>query len=336
MIEHSTRRTALSLFVQELGLLLVAQACLASGGNEQITKNSPVPLSARDKLVEYVDKLPPSLVKDGLTTRIVSYFNTNLPSAFQRGPLNLKVIASEITESTQNVNKVNGTSSIRGGAKVPPPPVRTVQRVEFDFALVGLFDPTENQKFPEVVFYPDSTPTTHRTYQQGTLFYEGVGPQIRVITPASNFTYPSKTTDEKWAYIKEASTLLVVDTWLEEVAKKMLELKQPFYIPATDTQDQIVSAEMITQTLFELQRGRGRIVAAIDLAGYLLGFKAFENTPDASVLGKYDPRIQAAASSAMRVDLGRTNQDMLLRSLRWAITDQSARNLVHNGDLNKL
>lgn len=77
------------------------------------------------------------------------------------------------------------------------------------------------------------------------------------------------------------------------------------------------------------------MTAAIDLAGYLLAFKATEGTDMDNP--NTDPSFTKVHPGMQAVQLGTLPQDILYHSFHWAITTpEASEQLTHTGNINNI
>lgn len=178
------------------------------------------------------------------------------------------------------------------------------------------------------------------TYPTNTPLYEGMDPQITMVSPDRTRADPSRRklleNFERVTLIKEACAHLLFDLWVEEAVKTMHRLGLDPLVEVRQPNGQTKKAEAMIQSLVGFFDAKGRFAAALDLAGYLLGFKAIEGTElddpnytDANIL-KVVPKMRP-------VNLGTSGKEILTTSLNWAInTPEADTFLSHVGSLRSI
>ncbi len=95
-------------------------------------------------------------------------------------------------------------------------------------------------------------------------------------------------------------------------------------------------AELVSSAINEMYDRQHRFVAGIDLAGYLLTFKALQNTPLLEKVRYYDPNIRSVTDKTKQLNLTDDPNQIISRALHWVINNPAARVLHYHGDINQL
>lgn len=289
---------------------------------------------ARIKLLESIDSLPLSNIKDLVVQRVVPFFQTPPPTIINRGiELNMVDPTVRLVYGS-DPSRVFATYRPRGeAAKVIPvfPITDHVGANAFTFPLIGLSTPEELAALPPqnkgVAFISVGFPSNRR-------IYEYLSPEIIVTRPDPKIVEErfKSLTDliEQFCFRKEAVTGLLFDIWLEEAIRVMQEFNLPTHIPVRKENTQ-TQAEIITQTEVTLNSKGGRYVAAMDIAAHLVTLKALDPLTLSQLA--YEQKLGPVINKMDQISLGDTSRDILLNSLRWALASVEGRNLNHIGNI---
>lgn len=294
----------------------------------------------KQRLNTELDELPNSTVKSLLTARIKPLFGPHPPKSINYEGLEIKIAKSKVVSKTVNINEVRGLYSPRDSSFVTLEPLYPTKETTIRIPYLGLLLDSERSDIPVGNLAVDNTPLIDIVFPTDKPFYEGFSHVITITTPDPSVIEPEYRNlyrnFEKFAYVKEACSLLAIDILVEEIVKKMGNLGLNPTIEARTINGTRKQAEALAQSLSIINNAQGRLAAVIDLAGYLLAFKVLEGTKvddpnnmDQGLL-KLRPNMQA-------VNLGTSAQDILYNSFRWALTTPgSDKLLVHIGNINNI
>lgn len=292
----------------------------------------------KQRLIEEIDKLPESQIKSLLITRIKPFYQQNSPGSVMYQGTEIKVSTTKVDLLTQNSNRVHGEFRLRGST-FQAEQLHPTQPATIKFPYVDLLLESEKSVFPPQNIAADGTPFINLQFQIDKPIYEGILPLIILTTPDIGTIDPSLRQLLKnygrFALIKESCSHLLVDLWMEEVIKRMVKLGLSTTIEARRANGSTKNAEIITQATNVIDALGGRFVAALDLAGYLLAYKAIEGG-ELDNPNLMDTNLLNARPSMQALSLGTTPEEILRSSLSWALTAPTATLLVHLGDLKKI
>lgn len=294
----------------------------------------------KQRLNQELDNLPDSVIKSLLTTRVKPLFSPNPPKSMTYEGLNIKISDPLVILKTVNTNSVSGFYTPRDSSGIRLESLYPTKEDSLRIPYLYLVLDSEKTTIPASNLSKDGTPFVDMTFPTDQALYEGLRPVITITTPDPSVVkteYKQLYRNfERFAYIKEASSMLLVDLFITETVKKMNALGLSTTVETKTSGGEKKQAEALIQSLVGMNNLNGRLNAAFDIAGYLLAFKATEKTElndpnnmDSSFL-KVRPLMQT-------VDLGVSPQDILSRSLRWAITTPDAdKYLTHVGNLKNI
>lgn len=334
-----------------LRLLGGAGAALFSGFAVSCVEPQPTPAQApeksrelslgKKKLNQEIDNLPTSLIKTLLVQRIKPYYQIDYPRTINYAGVEVEIFEPRIRLATGEIaNKVSGLFTAREGITSYVEPLYPLQTERIKVPYVGLLSEVEKRRlFPPQNIASDGTPFIEIIFSSSEgPFYAGFTPLIQIITPNPLLIKPEKRRTiealERFAYIKEACSHLLFDLWTEEMAKKMQELGFRSTIEVRRRDGLPIAAEVVSSVATQINNFAGRMIAALDIASYLVAVKAAEGTE------LVDPQRTdenfRKAYSRMDVNLGETAQNILYNSLRWALITPEAKLLDHVGDLTRI
>lgn len=293
------------------------------------------------KLVEVVESLKPSPIKDFLKERVLRYYQDPKPQFVELAGLKIRVWEARVEIITSNrSDAVLGSFSFRRALTTLPEPLYPARPTFSLIPLVGILLESEANQFPEMLRLADGTPYISSNFSSQAPIFEGVSPRIGIDRPDPKLVKEEDRTfyaeSEDVVLIKEACNHLLYEIWIEEIIKKMQAEKFPTHIEVRRRDGSISQAEIVNQALTLLSERRGRLTSLLDLAPYLITFKALEDIALEETLLK-DPFMGKVFPSTRNLDLGQTPQDILANSLRWVLTTPDALNLPHTqSDLNRI
>ncbi|MCL5091123.1 MAG: hypothetical protein M1514_03880 [Patescibacteria group bacterium] len=293
----------------------------------------------KKRLNEELDKLPDSIVKSLLFARIKPLFGPNPPEKLNYDGLDIKAANPAVILETVNTNSVSGHSTFRD-ISYKPDPLFPTKKTNIRFPYLGLVSDAEKPVIiPKDYLAKDGTILLDIVFSTDKPFIEGFSHSITVTAPDPSFVKPERrqniTNLERFCYIKEACSLLLIDIFTEETVKKIHELGLNIFLGAR-TQNKTKQAEVLTQSLAVLSNSLGRFTVAVDLGGYLLAFKAIEGT-DIDNPDNFDPNFVKLMANIRSVTLGTSSQEVLYNSFDWSLNTPEASSLLHHlGTLNKI
>lgn len=325
-----SRRKFLQVAVAGLATILLA-ACSPS--------ETPPRLDlGKQRLNDELDKLPNSAIKSLLLARVKPFYGSSPLKSINYNGQEIKVYNPAVVLKTANTNEVRGEVTPRSSFLTSDPlfPTReTLIRVPYP----GIVLDSEKATIPAGNLAKDGTPLVDVLFPTDRPFYEGLNPVITITTPDPSFIKPQFRQKyknlERFVYIKEVCSLLLVDVLIQESVKRMHDLGLNITMEVRTPRGAKRPAEALIQSLVIINNTMGRFAASFDLAGYLVAFKATEGTEiddptnmDAGFL-KVRPSMQTAV-------LGTSAKDILYNSLRWVLNTPEANQLAHVGNINLL
>lgn len=297
---------------------------------------------AKQKLFAIIEGLPDSPIKTSLIERVLPYYQQpGLVRNFYG--VEIKVHTATIGIEYKNTILAEGGLEIRGEGDAPPEKLYPATDTAVSFPVTHVVQEQDRQRFGRY-FTRDGILVAPYLYRQTDGLYEGISPRITLTTIDRSKIRPDQVKFsedmEQFILLKEACTLLLIDTYIEHTVRKMKELGLPTQIPVRKPNGTIVQAEIVSQVISEQHVVQGKLVAALDIAGSLVAFKAVEQTPLLETAAKGTSlagiNMNGIYPEVKDVALGNTPDDILTASLSWAITNPNARRLPHTGTLNDL
>lgn len=350
---RATRRQVLLLGLATIGAIITDACVPQSPIPATPDRRNPIPTTTsqpavetaqaldkgKQRLNEELDQLPNSPIKSLLISRVKPLFGLNPPASINYDGLDIKLFTSAVVLKTVNINSVSSLYTPRDSSFVSEPlyPTQTTTlRIPYQYLLLD----SERSTIPAGNFATDGTPVVDIQFPTDKALYEGLKPVITITTPALSAVKPKDIqlfrNFERFVYIKEACSLLLLDIFIEETVKKMHSLGLNTTLEARTSNGTIKQAEALIQSLSLVNNSQGRFNAVIDIAGYLLAFRATEET-DINDPNNMDPGFAKVRPSMQAVNLGTSPQDILSRSLLWSFTTPDAdKQLVHVGNVNKI
>lgn len=338
----SRKSLVLDMIILTPGLLTAAcsPSKPAPTSTPRVTEAPPNMDLGRQKLNTELDNLPDSVIKSLLLARVKPLFGPNPPAIINYDGLDVKLSRPVVRLQTLNANRVSGLFTPRDSSTTTLEPLYPTKETTVRTPYLRLVLDAEKSTIPPSNLGTDGTPLLDIDFPTNTPFYEGLSPVITITTPEPSFIKPvdKKLFEnfERFCYVKEACSLLLVDIYIMEAVKKMHKLGLSPTMEAKTSNGTTRQAEALIQSLATINNAQGRISAAIDLAGYLLAFKATEGT-DIDDPNNMDRGFASVRPSMQTASLGTSPQDILYNSFRWAITTYSAdRQLAHVGNVNNI
>lgn len=314
---------------------LVATACA-----QLPTETSPKLDQGKQRLNDELDKLPDSPIKSLLFVRVKPLFGPNPPTSINYDGLEVKVLNPRVFLKTVNAAGVSAEYSPRNSSSIDLEPLYPIRETHLKVPYLGLVLASEKSIIPAENIANDGTILLDVGFSTRMPLYEGLWPAITITTPESSYIKPAYKqlfkNFERLAYIKEACSLLLLDILIEETVKTMRGLDLDPTIEVKTPAGTIRQAEALIQSMQEINNSQGRLAAVIDMAGYLLAFKAVEHT-EIDDPNNMDPHFVKVRPSMQTASLGTSPQDILYNSFRWVLTTPEAdKYLVHVGNLNQI
>lgn len=336
---RTTRRRLLigSIALGSLGVGGFALVNLSKGRGQSPIEIAPeTDLEEKKVLRATLAELPPSPIKDFLLQRVLEYYQSPPPKTVKRAGIDLKVDRPAIRIADTDDITLLGSVTMRALRETMEEfyPVRSeTMRVPY----LGLVLEHEQDRIPKENWTPDGTPFVTVSFPQQTRFFEGIAPEITVYKLRADLAAQQDPeffkAISKFTYIKEACTLLLVDLYLEETIKRMQELGFPTHIDARRRNWTLAGQRAaVVQAVGVLNNTGGRLQATIDIAGYLVGFEAIEDTPLSDALAQEEP-FNTVISELKDASFGANPKDILFNSIRHSLTSEKAKHMVHDGNL---
>lgn len=318
-----------------LGIRLTEDDSQSLGEEKQI--------DARSELIQKIDLLPASQIKDLLEERVVPYFKTPTPFIAKRGDFTYPVHASSVTkEFTLDPNRaksVDGTY-ITVAPIFSPEPLHLTGETILKIPLVaGLVQDHEKLLFPPENHAADGTIVFNVRFTPQDNIIEGFAPQITIVRP-SPVIVPQDQKDiidefERIAFIKEAASILLDDILAEQTYLKMKKLGFPIYAQARKSDGEIVQAQMVHSLITTINNQNGRLLATLDTGGIIVALKAMEKSKSLS-LGKADRVFAPIIDLLSTINLGNDAPTILSRAFDWSINYPEVSSLPIRGNIRKI
>lgn len=300
-------------------------------------------IDARSELLQEIDLLPQSQIKDLLEERVVPYFKTPTPFFARRGdfiyPMHTSSVIKEFTIDPNRAKIVDATFSAVAPIFSPEPlhlTGETILKIPLVAGLVQehekrLFSPENHASDGTIVFNVRLTPQDN--------IIEGLAPQITIVRP-SPVIVPQDSKDmidefERIAFIKEAASILLYDILVEQTYLKMKELGFPIYAQARKSDGKIVQAQMVHSLITTINNQNSRLLAALDAGGIIVALKAMEKSESLS-LGKGARGFAPIIDSLPTINLGNDAPTILSRAFTWSINYPEVHSLPIRGDMKKI
>lgn len=287
-----------------------------------------------DRLKSEVSLLPPSPVKTQLQNRVISrYLGQPVPFTVDFEGINV-----EVKNISLHFDYVR-LGSAPGGFFTPiSGNVAETHRVQVDqeYDIPLLVGVPEDQKPKFTNKLPDGTIYVKRNFPTGRTLFFGLVPEMGI----TRFTDLSLTElqvymkFERYAIIKEACGWLLWDALIEETSKKMntLGLKTTIRVTNNGREEE---KQVLTNVLRSIANNRGRTLALLDWAGYLLAFRAAEGTDYYSSLDAL-PHFKVVMDQVRGYDYGSTHTNLLYKSAEKVYDSPDLTGLHAVGDISKL
>ncbi len=289
------------------------------------------------RLRNTIESLPSSRIKELLQERVLPYYQPDPRSEITYSGVTFKVVPATVKEETETRPEILASGDFTPRRNYPnATALYPLEDTEIEIPILNLLTEEELSEFPQDSKASDSTPLVNISYSTDIPFYQGLAPEITIRT-ANPKSLPERYQPlipvfATLARIKEACGHLLFDILLENTVKKMKELNLPTHIGVRGTDNDPFEAEIISQSLQNINHNSGRFLAAYDIAANLLAIKAIKNTSLIAIAhrnvtyAQVIPEIEAINLS--------DNPDLILnQSLRWAITSVNGQKLHHQGDL---
>jgi hypothetical protein len=304
--------------------------------------SSEIPNSPRARLIYEVDELPETSVKRVLISRALPYYQNQTPFTIDRSSLKVNVYSANISYDVGLDQKESGIF-IMHGKNMPSANmwVRSPESVIRKIPLPNILMASDVDSVPKNNIGPDGkTFLMNFQINKGDYVPAGVYPEISVTSPDPKIIKDSEkdfyASMERFAYIKELSSLLFVDLTMEEIYKAARRDNLSTTVNVKDVSGNMREVEIITDfwnTLFNFTPGR--MMAVVDIAGYLMAMKAFQGTEMIGELSR-DANINPALSLISKTDLGDTPHEIWLNTFNLIMSHPELQSLPHKGDMNKL
>lgn len=296
-----------------------------------LIKSAELPdiIDGKQNLVEYVQRLPESPIKQALAKRVIAKYYESQPRKLTLGNTDVLVHGVGVDARYFAGTGIDGYFDVRYSIEKQQS-LRTTHEARTQIPMVGLVFDHDKQAIPKEWILPDGTATYPVSLLQGAHIREGIQPTIILKLPHPSFTGNLKDYYaglERFTYVKEACNFFLFDMWLEKVFAKMQEMQLP-----TTVETPTRRVEMVTSLLDYIASKKGRYVAAFDLAAYILALKAFENSPDRAFL-EQEPVLSKSLPHVVNLSLGTSDDKLLFDSLWHAATNPELHKLVHNGEI---
>lgn len=348
-----------SLAVDLATIPALALACSSTGQSEvpprvvraaatPAAKDSLGPEIGRQRLIQELDVLPSSPIRDLLQERVKPFYQSIPPETINRGGLEIRIFNPTVKFSIVGPPRGNepfllGVFTARPNENYPKgegpflPIGRIIRQVPYPLLILDRDKPRLDPKD----LASDGTLLIGITFNANTPVQDGIWPLINInapesssLTPAQRRLYGNRT---RFAYIKEACTQLVYDLWLEEVISKINSLRLNPYIEVLKPDNSIGRIEIVTSSITTMNNSsHGRLEAVLDLAGYLVAFKAVEKSDINAPRNLDDQGFKKARPLMEATNLGNTPHDILSRAFDWVLTTPEAGSLIHVGNLERI
>lgn len=293
----------------------------------------------KQKLSTELDALPDSPIKTLLLGRVKPLYDSNPPKSINYDGLEIKVSNPKVILKTVNTNRVSGFFTPRDSSYITLEPLYPTRATRLRIPYLGLVLDSEKGTIPAENLAEDGTPLVDIEFPTDKVLYEGFSPVITITTPDPAVIKPEfrqlYRNFERFAYIKEACSALLIDILIEETVKKMHSLGLNITVETRTPSGTEKQAEALIHSLSIINNAQGRFAALIDLAGYLLAYKATEGTDIDDPHNMY-PGLAKVRPGMQTINLGISSQEILYNSFHWALTTDASREFVHVGNINNI
>lgn len=326
-------------------LVFFSALSAACKGSEKTATPIASPLSTPevengvDKLKTVVESLNPSPIKDLLIQRVLRYYQNPRSQFVELAGVRIPIFDSGVDITIIDRVGVGGAFSSRKSNKAPFEVLYPTKATFTLIPLVDLFAEVETNAYPQIAKLADGIRVISINFSPQTPTYEGVYPRISMQRPNPRLVKPDDQqfyqVNEGTVLVKEACANLLYEILLEETIKKMQQYNLPTSIEVRKANGSITQSEIVNQALTLISGPLGRSQAILDLASYLVGFKAISGT----VMGEEQfqaPYIREVLGPTKDMNLGNSPEAILANSFHWVLANPSALKLPHVGDLNRI
>ena len=324
IIHRPTRRELLTI-----GSAFLLNACRQPNipsvpDRQMIPTAAPITVTPNDRLIQIINSLPNSSMKDLLNSHVIPIYTRRINSIQYGNTAPIPIYDPIITHTVVPNSNFIGVYSPN-----QPAPGKSLfsmmnsQPSEVHVVLKDILTEQEASTFPQT---NTGLPVASLKVAANTGFTVGIYPNISITTPRMHPTQSEA--DEQYIYIKEACSLLATNLWFMSVSN---------YSEQTGLALNIVNQEgnhnLLPYIAQRFTSSKGRLIASLDLAAYILSIKAFEGTNILPFIIQKDPRYLEITRIVTATDLGTQPLSIIRNSLRLAITDPTVRILDHSGDI---
>lgn len=293
---------------------------------------SPEQAQRNAHVIETLRALPDSAVKSALFDRAVPYLEMKNDADISFGHTSLRFEPTRIyiAQSQDPTFLIKGEFKERGESGTANRPQYPIEASVIQFPVANLLTHEETAGLNDHLT-PDGVPLVLVEFAPGIPIYDQFSPQIIItVGPLLDLTSEQGKTLFDFVLIKEVTQLLLLDA----ETRNIVEIMERNHLPMTVLNEDGQEVSTIAQAKLTITENRGRSLAAYDIAGHVVAIQAVAQDPAYLKVLRQDQIIGPLVDEILAIDLGETPEEMLVNSLRWAITSPNARSLIYNGDMN--
>lgn len=311
-------------------------------------------LNPTERLFKYLEDLPEGTpearnLKDLLRNHAASYFTSPPTKSVDLGgdiiPVFDPLIISRIT--TDPRRNFHGNTNFFGDSKFNTFVVD--EDAELILPIPRIIRPEEIPQ-AEGRLLKDGSFKSPISFRKGEPINVGLSPIITIEVPSAlkEEERPIIQFREQFIYVKEVATLMAFDLWVAQMSHSMRQLGLDRTAKVIDqdgkSSEISVLSSMIQAVFSESERGPGRMVALVDLAGYFFSFRAISGTSLGQAVRTNNPKFEKPMDAAASTDVGNSDYELLSASIDWAfehteewqLRDPNKSLLDYVGDLYKV
>ncbi|MBI2611207.1 twin-arginine translocation signal domain-containing protein [Candidatus Gottesmanbacteria bacterium] len=297
-------------------------------------------LSARDRLFREMDILPQGPIRRLLQDRLKPIFQEPTPPEVVRGEYHYPIHEANVFLEENNQPFTLGLFNMRQKNKTDPPEFRVNQETVVNIPITHFLTQSEKDgisneyKKGAIVFIP-----VHFTPEDP--IYTGIAPEIIIRRqPLSQDPVEQEVQDvfERFVWIKEASSILLSELLFEDTYKTMHRNGFETQFTVFTERGQHGRVNMVIDALGAIVSHESRLIALLDIGGYVLSYKALENDKDfqrmaPSMNQKY---LQLVNRFIKPADLGNTPDEIMRNTFSLILQNPELLNFPHVGDFDEI
>lgn len=285
-----------------------------------------------------IENLPETSVKKLLQHRVSPFLSRIYPSTLDIP--NVDIQTSDLVIKFETSDEIKGTG-MRGLFSMEPSYAQTAlgvanKNIDTYVPYIGLGE--LNNSYKKLA---DGTPLIPVKVNKGDKICNGILPKIEIATSSaakSGGKIEQQINSLKsFLLTKELTQFALNQVMLKMVAEKMQQSGFPTSVEVkkNDKNGTLDEMEIITGVMKNLTSRNGRYLAAMDAAATVVVIKGY-NPEDLRERVKNDPSLSKIVQALENVDLGKSEEEILLNALNWVLTDPLGPTVFHFGNLNDL